>query len=92
MNDTKMLLGSLSNDLYRCACLIQRGSLNGASKFLDESERWTHELQTSTVKKYIRNIVEDLRKNKNKDLDMAMAEKYLMYSVVLQNYALHFPE
>lgn len=34
MNDTKLLIGSLSNDLFRVASLRQRDSLVAAEKFL----------------------------------------------------------
>ena len=88
MNQTKLLIGSLSNDLYRAACMIQRGSLTGAKRFVDESQRWTRDLQHKEIKPYIRDIVADLKDN-HQQLDMAQAEKYLMYSVLLQNYALH---
>ena len=88
MNGTKLLIGSLSNDLYRAACMIQRGSLAGAKRFVDESQRWIKDLQNVKVKPYIRNIVTDLKAN-HKQLDMALAEKYLMYSILLQNYTLH---
>lgn len=88
MNQTKLLIGSLSNDLYRAAGMIQRGSLIGAQRFVVEAQRWTKDLQHKKVKPYIRDIVADLKDN-HQQLDMAQAEKYLMYSVLLQNYALH---
>ena len=90
MNSTKLLIGSLSNDLYRIACLTQRGSLKTASKFLQQSQRWTKELKNKKVKNYIKKIIINLSKEENhQQLDMKQAEKYLMYSILLQNYALH---
>ena len=88
MTKTKLLIGSLSNDLYRAAGMIQRGSIAGAKRFLEEAERWTVDSRSMTVKPYIRKIIKDVNAD-HKKLDMALAEKYLMYSVLLQNYALH---
>jgi hypothetical protein len=89
MTDQKMLIGSLSNDLYRVANLIQRGSETAAQKFWQESKRWSKELKNHTLKKYIRDIIYDLELNQNSTLSLSFAEKLLMYSVLLQNYALH---
>ena len=88
MNKTKLLIGSLSNDLYRAACLIQRGSLKGAKIFLTEARRWVQELDKAKVKPYIGKIIADLEASPTK-LDMNHAERYIMYSTLLQNYALH---
>lgn len=33
-NETKLLVGSLSNDLFRVATLAQRGSLEAAERYL----------------------------------------------------------
>ena len=89
MTQTKLLIGSLSNDLYRTACLIQRGSPASAQRFLDEAQRWLKDLHQVKVKVYIKNIISDLSQSSGSDkLDMQRAEKYLMYSILLQNYAL----
>ena len=90
MNSTKLLIGSLSNDLYRAACLTQRGSLKAAEQFLQHSQRWIKELKHKKVKKYIKTILVSLSdKPTKKQLDMEQAEEYLMYSILLQNYALY---
>ena len=90
MNSTKLLIGSLSNDLYRIACLTQRGSLKAASKFLQQSERWIKKLKNKKVKGYIKKILADLSSKKHQQqLNQEQAEKYLMYSILLQNYTLH---
>lgn len=83
-----MLIGSLSNDLYRVASLAQRGSMNAANRFLLESKRWTNELKGYNLKGYLKKIVLDLEKE-DCCLDEARAEKLLMYSVLLQNYSLY---
>ena len=90
MNSTKLLIGSLSNDLYRAACLTQRGSLKAADQFLQQAQRWIKKLKNKKVKNYIKTILIDLDDQKGqKQLNMKQAEKYLMYSILLQNYTLH---
>ena len=91
MKDTKLLIGSLSNDLYRVANLINRRSYKGAERFQKESNRWIKELENCKVKSYIRKIINDLNSSKSVNIkSQKLAEKYLMYSILLQNYALHF--
>jgi len=91
MKDTKLLIGSLSNDLYRIANLINRRSYKAAERFQKESKRWVKELKNCKVKSYIRKIINDLNSSKSANIkSQKLAEKYLMYSILLQNYALHF--
>lgn len=88
MSKTKLLIGSLSNDLYRVACLTQRGSTKAAEKFWRQSGRWVKDLETVQLKPYIKKIIFDIKFKLNSDsLTAEMAEKYLMYSILLQNYA-----
>mgnify|MGYP001591085495 FL=1 len=89
MTNTKLLIGSLSNDLYRVATLSHRGS-RAASRFFEESKRWTEELRDHKLKPYIRKILNDLESTKYKSETLSEnAETFLMYSILLQNYALH---
>jgi len=91
MKDTKLLIGSLSNDLYRVANLINRHSYKAAERFQKESKRWVKELQDCKVKNYIRKIINDLDSSKSVNVkSQKLAEKYLTYSILLQNYALHY--
>lgn len=89
MNDTEMLVGSLSNDLFRVASLAQRGSTQAASRFLQEAKRWAIPLQSGAVSPYIQNIAQDISKRGVGDISLESAEKYLMYGILLQNYSLH---
>ncbi|MDO8570055.1 MAG: hypothetical protein Q7R97_00530 [Candidatus Daviesbacteria bacterium] len=90
MNDTKLLIGSLSNDLLRVANMIARGSDKGAVRFFIEAQKWNTELKNHTVKPYIQKIINDINSENGENiLNMAKAEKYLMYSILLQNYSLH---
>ena len=89
MTQTKLFIGSLSNDLLRVATMIYKKS-SGAEIFFREMFRWIDALKTTPVKPYIRKILEELQSQRNnKVLTHERAETYLMYSVLLQNYALH---
>lgn len=90
MNDTKLLIGSLSNNLLRVANMIVRGSDKGAVRFFTEAQKWNTELKNHKLKPYIQKIIVDIsNENSGNILDMAKAEKYLMYSILLQNYSIH---
>ena len=88
--NTQLLIGSLSNDLYRVANLSHRRSIKAAERFFVESKRWSSSLENVPLKKHVRKIIEDL---KSLSLDALTspetAEKLLMYSVLLQNYSVH---
>ncbi|PIR58939.1 MAG: hypothetical protein COU69_02850 [Candidatus Pacebacteria bacterium CG10_big_fil_rev_8_21_14_0_10_56_10] len=87
--DTRLLVGSLSNDLLRVASLAQRGSTQAASRFLGEAQRWSRELQQRDVAEYVVKLARDISARQADDISMPSAERYLMYGVLLQNYALH---
>lgn len=89
MNDSNLLIGSLSNDLFRVAILAQRGSTDGATRFLSEAKRWTKSLQKVKMAEYIQQIVNDVEAIKSESISLSLAEKLLMYGVLLQNYSLH---
>lgn len=90
MSKTQILIGSLSNDLFRVANMVARGSEKGAMRFFIEAQKWNTELKTHKLKPYIQKIIADVDdENSENILDMAKAEKYLMYSILLQNYSLH---
>ncbi|MDA1079699.1 MAG: hypothetical protein O2840_03380 [bacterium] len=89
MSDTKLLVGSLSNDLFRVASLVGRGSSDAATRFLLEAQRWSKELEQRPVSTYIARLAADVSKRKPEDVSLESAERYLMYGVLLQNYALH---
>lgn len=89
MTDKKMLIGSLSNDLMRVASLTQRGSDQAAKKFFVEAQRWVSDLSNLELKGYIEKIILDLQQETFENNLMEKAEKFLMYSILLQNYSLH---
>jgi hypothetical protein len=89
MTDTQLLVGSLSNDLFRVATLVQRGSMKAATRFAVEAKRWAEPLSKTQAKGYIIKIAEDINNTEVNELTIDQAEKYLMYGILLQNYALH---
>lgn len=89
MTDKKILIGSLSNDLFRVASLSQRGSRKATDKFWKESKRWVVELSNYELDSYIEDIILDLKSDEAVTISQKKAEKLLMYSVLLQNYSLH---
>lgn len=89
MTETPLLIGSLSNDLFRVANLTQRGSLKGAQRFLEEAKRWSRQLSNREVKAYLKKIIDDINLANSSEITVEKAEKYLMYGILLQNYALH---
>lgn len=88
MTETKMLIGSLSNDLLRVANLTGRNSQKAADRFWKESKRWTAELSTKPLKRYIKNIILDINSDNDLSVSREKAEKLLMYGVLLQNHSL----
>lgn len=86
MND---LIGALSNDLSRVASSYGRDSEKSGKRFFDEAKRWAIQLQDMNTPPHIRKIVLSVINTNTTDLSKAYAEDCLMYSVLLQNYALH---
>ncbi|MBI5358230.1 hypothetical protein HZB69_01200 [Candidatus Amesbacteria bacterium] len=89
MTRTKLLVGSLSNDLFRVATLRQRGANKAASRFLVEAKRWAEPLLTQLDKVYLKSIANKVLNSDPVNITLVDAEYYLMYGVLLQNHALH---
>lgn len=89
MTETKMLIGSLSNDLSRTANMMYRKSPS-TETFFHEMFRWLKVIDTGSVKPYIQTILKDLKSHERRpQYTQERAETYLMYSILLQNYSLH---
>jgi hypothetical protein len=86
--ETYDLVGSLSNDLFRIANLVSRGSSDGARRFLVEAKRWAKPLKEHHIPDYIASITNDICDRDDQDISQESAETYLMFGVLLQNYAL----
>ncbi|MBI5613542.1 hypothetical protein HY947_01325 [Candidatus Gottesmanbacteria bacterium] len=92
MTDTKLLIGSLSNDLARVANMMYRKSSN-TEVFFHEMFRWVNQIHSTNIKPYIQTILSDIRSHeKHPQYTKERAETYLMYSILLQNYTLHMVE
>ncbi len=89
MTDNILLVGSLSNDLFRVVSLQQRGSIAAAKRFLQEAKRWSKPLAQQAKKRYIKDIADQINQVETNDLSSEAIERYLMYGVLLQNYTLH---
>lgn len=89
MTSTKLLVGSLSNDLFRVASLKQRGANKAAPRFLQEAKKWAEPLATQSDREYIRKIAKRVVAAEVTNISLAEAELYLMFGILLQNHALH---
>jgi hypothetical protein len=89
MTEKKLLIGSLSSDLYRVANLVGRDSYPAANRFFQEAQKWSLQLSDAKVKKHIKKIISDINSDSQGVNSIEKAEKLLMYSVLLQNYSLH---
>ena len=93
MKKTKLLLGSIASDLYRVAMFAHRKSHKAAARFLQEAHRWRKDVKDDSIKPYIRKLLGELDTYKSYQPDrLDIAEKYLMFSVILQNYTLHMSD
>ncbi|NCN59292.1 hypothetical protein COW99_00735 [Candidatus Roizmanbacteria bacterium CG22_combo_CG10-13_8_21_14_all_38_20] len=85
MEKNKIAISSLALDLRRVAQAYYRSSDRVAERFMSEAIRRKAEVDTSLTPNYIRELlykVQQRSTDPKKD-----AEKYLMYSVLFQNYA-----
>lgn len=89
MNKTQLLIGSLSNDLYRVANCRVNGSKESAIRFAKEAKRWAVPLQKEEVADHIKKIAREISSTSSKSISLKKAENYLMYSILLQNYILY---
>ena len=81
--NNQVALESLASDLRRVALGLQRGSTTMANRFAQEALRRRNEVEISSVDEYIKKLLRQL------DKAMEDPEDALMYSSILQNYALH---
>ncbi|KKR87040.1 MAG: hypothetical protein UU34_C0008G0064 [Candidatus Curtissbacteria bacterium GW2011_GWA1_41_11] len=84
----KVTLLSLSMDLKRIVQSIQRGSIDNADRFSLEAKRWLKESKT-TNDDYLKKLLAKIEETLELKNDLKKAEDCLMYSVLIQNRALH---
>jgi len=82
-----MLAQSLSMDLLRVALGLHRGSSTMAKRFKKEALKLCLELEKTQDDKYILKLAKNSKVALNRN-DKNAAEEALMYSILLQNYAL----
>lgn len=82
----KVTLLSLSMDLKRITISIQRGSMENAKRFSQEAQRW---IKKDVDDNYLKKLMEKISETLQKKDDLVKAEDCLMYSVLIQNEALH---
>ncbi|MFH1970943.1 MAG: hypothetical protein ABIJ05_00970 [Patescibacteria group bacterium] len=88
MTKTQILIGSLSNDLFRVASCTVNGSIKNASRFTQEAKRWAVPLQKQKVAEHIKKIAQEVSSFTDDEVTLEQAERCLMYGILLQNYVL----
>ena len=88
MTKTQILIGSLSNDLFRVASCTVNGSTGSAFRFTQEAKRWAVPLQKQKVAKHIKKIAQEVSSFTGDEVTLEQAERCLMHGILLQNYVL----
>lgn len=81
-------LSSLAMDLKRIALAYHRGSDKTATRFIVEAKRWAKSVDTKSAPHYIATLLTNLDTTLDNTDKNRAAEDSLMYSTLLQNYAL----
>jgi hypothetical protein len=87
--DNKFILESMSMDLKRVAIGNQRKSYIMAKRFYEEALKRKNEINTTLLKGYMVNILDNIENMQNKDPEY-ISERALMYSTLIQNYTQKF--
>lgn len=85
----KIVLSSLALDLKRVALGLWRESYGTVDRFTQEALRRKNEADLSTLKTYMRLILEKLDTVLTNSNRQEKAEDALMYSTLIQNYVLN---
>lgn len=88
MNKNTIALSSLAMDLKRVALNCHNGSTATARRFLEEAIKRRKEIDLSTVKPYIKKLLNNLDLIVKEKDPQKKAEDALMYSTLFQNAAL----
>ena len=93
MTQQQILLGSLSQDLFRIANFIQTGSVRSALRFWQEANRWLAHLQKESNlagnPAYLTKILKDIANTDFDPTSLEQGEKLLTYGVILQSIAVN---
>ena len=87
MDKNKIALGSLAMDLKRVALGYYRNSTKVAEIFMEEALKRKKEVDVTSVKPYVKDLLSKLEDIKNEKDKQKVAEDALMYSILFQNAA-----
>lgn len=87
--NTERMLASLSMDLARISLGYRRGSTKMADRFCQEARATCMELRDADLQLHLQKIIVELLHVMNGTDTVAIAEKSLMYSKLIQNYVTH---
>lgn len=88
MSEDKIALGSLALDLKRIAIGYFGQSSKMAERFCEEALRRKEDINSSEIKPYLKKVLGDLPFVLAQSDKQKLAEDALMYSTIVQNYAL----
>ena len=87
--NNKIALESLAMDLKRVALGYHRNSLSMATCFYGEAMKRKNEIDSSSLKPYVRKLLDKIESLQNGS-SAEIAEEALMISILLQNYTQKF--
>ena len=88
MDKNKIALSSLALDLKRVALGYFRGSNSMAERFFKEALKRKHEIDSTKIKPYVKNLLTGFEKIQFEKDEKRKAEDALMYSTLFQNASL----
>ncbi len=86
--ENKVILAALASDLKRVSLGIHRGATGMADMFTKEALKRREEIKGATVDAYIVRLLDNLERVLSQSDNSRKAEDALMYSTLLQNYAM----
>ena len=90
MNKNQIALASLAMDLKRVALGYHRGSILIAQRFLKEALKRRNDVDTVTIKPYVKKLLNKLDVLVKEKDTSRIAEDALMYSTLFQNAAITY--
>lgn len=88
--NNKVIIESMSMDLKRVALGLSRGSFTMANRFAQEAIKRKSEVDTSSIKPYLKKLLEKMEQSLKQDDKQKIAEDSLMFSTLFQNYTQKF--
>lgn len=88
--NNKIIIESLSLDLKRVALGLSRGSFTMANRFAEEAIKRKSEIDMSSIKPYLKTLLEKMEQSLQQEDKQKTAEDSLMFSTLFQNYTQRF--